>query len=82
MFGEKPELITKQCCVCKKMIPLRVDRDDLDRHVKRGIFVQRAFVRRGDGKPYLTSAERELLISAMCGDCWPLLCSSNPLDYN
>jgi hypothetical protein len=30
MFGEKPELITKQCCVCKKMIPLRVDRDDLD----------------------------------------------------
>jgi hypothetical protein len=48
MFGEKRELITKQCCVCKKM----------------------------------TSAERELLISAVCGDCWPLLCSSNPLDYN
>jgi hypothetical protein len=52
MFGEKLQLITKQCCVCKKWTALRVDPDDLERH-REGLFVQHAFVDRM-GRPYLT----------------------------
>jgi len=32
MFGEKLELITVRCCVCKTWFALRVDPDDLDRN--------------------------------------------------
>jgi hypothetical protein len=65
VYAEKLDLITLQCCVCKKFVALRVDRDDLDRHVRDGIFVQHAFVRR-DGTPYLSSSERELFLSRCC----------------
>lgn len=81
MFGENLELITKQCCVCKKMIVLRVDRDDLDNHVQYGVCVQHAFVDRM-GRPYLTAFERELFVSECCSDCWHLLCPTDKLAYN
>lgn len=80
MFGEKLQLITKQCCVCKKMIALRVDPEDVRRH-ERGMFVQHAFVDR-TGRPYLTSAERELFLSGCCDNCYHLLCPSEKLAYN
>jgi hypothetical protein len=80
MFGEKLQLITKQCCVCKKWTALRVDPDDLERHWK-GLFVQHAFVDRM-GRPYLTPGERELFLSECCGDCWHLLCPDDELAYN
>jgi len=80
VFGEKLQLITKQCCVCKKMVALRVDPEDIARY-ERGVFAQNALVRR-DGKPYLTPAERELFLSECCEDCWRLLCPDDELAYN
>ena len=81
MYGKNLELITMQCCVCKRWVALRLDNEDLDRHVRDGVFVQQAFTNR-DGKPYLDAAERELLFSQLCGDCWALLCPSSRLAYN
>jgi hypothetical protein len=40
-----------QCCVCKTWFALRVDPDDLDRHLSHGVFAQDAFVDRA-GRPY------------------------------
>ena len=65
--------------MCRKWIALRADLADVERH-RGGILVQDAFVDR-HAKPYLSAAERELFISAVCGDCWPLLCPSDPLAY-
>ena len=79
MFGEKLELITMRCCVCRKWIALRVDPQDLECH-RSGVLVQHAFVRL-DGEPYMSAAERELFVSGVCGDCWPLLCGSDPLEF-
>jgi hypothetical protein len=81
MFGEKLELITMQCCVCRTWFAVSVDRDDLDQHLRHGVLVQDAFARR-DRKPYLTRSERELFISACCDSCWHLLCPSDKLAYN
>lgn len=81
MFGEKRKLMTMQCCVCKKVVALRVDPADLKRHRKHGVYVQHAFVDR-KGRPYLTPAERELFVSGCCDECWDLLCPSDPLAYN
>lgn len=83
VFGEKLELMTLQCCVCKQWVALRVDRDDLDRYQRDGIYVQHAFVRR-DGRSYLSAAERELFpaCSGTCESCYALLCPSDRLAYN
>ena len=80
MFGEKLGLMTIRCCVCRKWVALRVDPEDLRRH-RCGVLVQDAFVGR-EGKPYLSSAERELFVSGVCGACWPLLCPADPLAYS
>jgi hypothetical protein len=82
VYGTNLQLITKQCCVCRAWVALRVDPDDLKRHVEGGVFVQHAFIGR-DGKSYLSSSERELFLSGVCGECWSLLCpSGDPLAYN
>jgi len=82
MYGEKRDrLITIRCVTCQKWTAIRLDPDDFYRHVRDGVYVQHAFARR-DGKPYLTSAERELFISAVCDSCWPLLCPVDRLAYN
>lgn len=81
MFGEKLKLTTMQCCVCQRRTALRLDPEDLERHRKQGVFVQHAFVDR-TGRPYLTAAERELLLSGCCDKCWDLLCPSDKLAYN
>jgi len=44
-------------------------------------YVQHAFVDR-TGKPYLTTAERELFLSGCCDECWHLLCPSDLQAYN
>ena len=83
MYGTNLQLIVLRCCVCRKWIALRVDPDDLERHA-HGMFVQFAFTDR-NGTPYLSSAERELFISACCGSCWDLLCVdpiTHPTGYN
>jgi len=55
-----------------------VDPSDLAAH-NDGLLVQLAF-------PYLTAAERELLLlSQVCGDCWQILCPDPavyPYAYN
>jgi Na+-translocating ferredoxin:NAD+ oxidoreductase RnfC subunit len=82
VFGENQDrLITIQCRVCGRWTAIRLDPDDFYRHVRDGVLVQRAFADRG-GKPYLTAAERELFISAVCGSCYSLLCPSSELAYN
>ena len=73
--------MTLPCVICGKHVALRVDLDDLDRHLRHGVFVQDAFVGR-DGRPYLSAGERELFLSGCCEGCWSLLCSPNPLDYD
>lgn len=57
MFGENRKLITLRCCVCKTWVAIRVDPDDLERHLRHGVFVQDAFIDR-DGTPYLSPSER------------------------
>lgn len=74
MFGEILELITIRCCVCKKMVALRVDLEDVACH-EAGMLAQHAF-------PYLKPDERELFISAVCPSCYSLLCPSDRLAYN
>jgi hypothetical protein len=81
MHGKNLGLITMQCTVCERWFTLRVDQDDLDRHLRHGVYVQYAFTNR-DGKPYLDAAERELFISKVCSDCWALLCPSSRIAYN
>jgi hypothetical protein len=90
MFGEKLKLTTMRCCVCGKMVALRVDPEDVARvrgpENPDGVLVQHAFVRR-DGTPYLTADERELFIpveqgGGTCLGCWKLLCPSSKLAYN
>ena len=82
MFGEnRNRLITIRCVCCQKWVALRVDPEDLERHVRGGVYVQHAFVVR-EGKPYLSPYSRELFISKCCRSCWHLLCPSDPLAYN
>ena len=76
MFGEKRKLMALRCCVCKKFVALRVDTEDLERHKKYGVFVQRAFADR-KGRPYLEPHERELFLSRVCNECWLVLCPSD-----
>jgi hypothetical protein len=80
MYGTNLQLIVLRCDVCRMWVALRVDRDDLRRHYSDGVFVQDVFVT-ADGKPYLSAAERELVLSQTCGDCWSLLCPLDPLAY-
>ena len=60
---------------------MRVDPDDLRRHMEEGVFVQHAFVDAA-GMQYLDPAERELFISGCCAACWDLLCPSSTLAYS
>jgi hypothetical protein len=80
MHGQNLELITMQCCVCKRWFALRVDKEDLSRH-RDGTFVQHAFCDRA-GRPYLDAGLRELFISAVGPCCWSLFCPSDPLAYS
>jgi hypothetical protein len=77
------EVIVLRCVVCKKFVAVRLDPDDWQRH-RNGLFVQDAFTNE-NGVPYLSPAERELFITAVCGSCWSLLCPDpiiQPINYN
>lgn len=76
-------VITLVCVVCGRHVALRLDADDLERH-RAGVLVQDAFADE-NGVPYLSAAERELFITATCGDCYALLCAdpiTHPEAYN
>ena len=50
------------CPFCGKRQYVTVEQKDYDRYVK-GEHAQKAF-------PYLTPAEREIIISGICEECW------------
>ena len=82
MYGtNRTKLILIRCVCCHLWQVVRVDPEDLDRHLGGGVFVQHAFVNK-NGTPYLSPAERELFISACCGSCWSLLMPASPMAYN
>jgi hypothetical protein len=63
MYGERlDKLVCIKCRICGRFTAIRLDPDDLDRHVNGGVFVQFAF-------PYLDSGARELLLTATCPAC-------------
>jgi hypothetical protein len=77
------QLLTPRCVVCGKVVALRVDPEDSERW-RSGMFAQDAFADES-GVPYLSAAEREMLISATCGDCYERMCPnpiSHPTAYN
>lgn len=75
MHGSNRELITVQCCVCKRWVALRVDKDDLAA-VQHG----KALIQ--DACPYLSADERELFLTGTCRACWDLLCPADRLAYS
>lgn len=50
------------CKFCNKEVLITVDEEDIKKY-ENGALIQQAF-------PYLTSDEREIMLSGMCGDCW------------
>jgi hypothetical protein len=81
--ANRNQLLTPRCAVCGKFVALRVDPEDAERRAA-GLFVQDAYAD-ADGNPYLTPAEREILISSTCGACYLLLCPdpiTHPTTYN
>jgi len=78
--NHRNQMLTPRCVVCGKVVALRVDPEDSERWRSGGALIQDAFVD-STGVPYLDAAERELLISGTCGDCWKLLCPSDPARY-
>lgn len=78
--NNRNQLLTPRCVVCGTVVALRVDPEDVERH-RSGVLIQNAFADES-GTPYLDAEQRELLISGTCGDCYALLCSSNPLAYS
>lgn len=56
-------LITKVCITCGQVVDILVNKEDYDLYKQGIVKVQDAF-------PYLKPAEREMLISGICGDCF------------
>ena len=54
--------IKVKCKHCESIYKLRVYPEDIDKY-QSGELIQDAF-------PYLSSSERELIISGICPDCW------------
>lgn len=80
MYGENRKPVALQCCTCQRWVAMYVDPEDIRRR-DDGMLVQDAFADR-DGKPYLSPRDRELWISGVCGNCWPLLCPEDPMAYD
>jgi hypothetical protein len=82
LYGEHlDKLLCVKCRICGRFTAIRLDPDDLDRHLNDGIFVQFDFADRS-GKSYLDAGSRELLISGVCPADWTLLCPSDSLAYS
>lgn len=58
-----PIIVTKICKTCGQVIEMEVNEKDLVMYRAGVVKVQDAF-------PYLTPAEREILVSDICGDCF------------
>lgn len=62
----KIQIRTLQCPMCGQRHTLEVEEDDYKKYINGEGYVQTIF-------PYLSSDEREMLISGMCPDCWKRL---------
>ena len=84
MYGhQRNQFLTPRCGQCGTIVALRVDPEDVERW-RSGVFVQDAFADES-GVPYLSAAEREMLISATCGGCYGRMCpnpNTNPTAYH
>ena len=56
------ENITLHCCKCGEPVSLSVNREDIESWIG-GKLIQ-------DAMPYLTTDEREMLKTKICGKCW------------
>jgi hypothetical protein len=61
-MGEPIDVITPPCPMCRQTHVVTVDSDDLQKNLD-GAHVQDAF-------PYLSSDDREMLISGTDPECW------------
>lgn len=55
-------ILKAKCSQCDKSFDLEVEKEDFVKYTN-GAFIQDCF-------PYLSTADRELLISSTCGDCF------------
>jgi len=63
-----------QCRLCGRTYSLLYNRQDMVDWLNGSLFIQ-------DAMPYLSASERELLISATCGDCFDKLFPAPDLDF-
>lgn len=65
--------ITLSCRVCGKPQSIQAELQDLKDYTEGRKHAQTAF-------PYLTAAEREMIISQTCGQCWDEMFSDDEED--
>lgn len=70
-----PVKITVVCKSCGTSITITVEKVDLDRYNNHQDSVQNIF-------PYLTSSERELLLSGLCDHCFHKITYTGEYDYD
>jgi len=62
-FNNRTDTFYVRCKLCNKEYAILLDERDYDAWQNRDRYIQ-------DVLSYLTAAERELLISETCDDCW------------
>lgn len=63
MIYSNTEVCNVRCQLCGNEYTILADRKDLESWLSGEKYIQ-------DALDYLTSSERELLISGICDDCW------------
>ena len=59
--------IRRHCPICGKLSTVKVEDEDYKKWQNGGL-VQNCF-------PYLTSDEREVIVSGICSECWDIMFS-------
>jgi len=70
MVAANGQVYDVQCKQCGVVYQIIAEREDVDRWLSGGGYIQ-------DLLPYLTAAERELLISGTCDVCWKSMFGSD-----
>lgn len=61
--GERKESYVLQCRMCGNPVKINIYPSDVEKYNTGKILVQHAF-------PYLSPADREMILSNTCGECW------------
>jgi len=67
---KNPMTLEVDCIKCGSTTNIAVEQDDLKRYMNKEGLVQEIF-------PYLSSDERELIISGICPACWNKIFKNN-----